>query len=462
MKFWTLPNIEYPATHEFEGKLFNRLTYAAAFLALVILAIVNVAVVGYEPTVVLSSNFNDTQTFWFHNFTRPPQPGTLCDRRVFNVGESLVTNASIFEWKIIAITRPNAGKSGVAYDGSVLNNCDIVQMNFYGDIRTWSIEITAYSACRGQDNLEVVASTSMSFSPLPARRGPLLRNVQFSSTDPVSVNLMDMFLMATEDVGLRGWTAFLESNRTGTVAISLSANTAFCPLYVGRKNGTFTLCAVQAPPLNLTATCAVGENFDLMQDNSFGPSFGPPYELDDTLRPPISNILHLALAAMRVDLGNPSPNNILTHPDALNQTLTAVFPQTTSTVSMPSKLYTYLHEQSLLVSSESGTSVFDPFRIPGPSVVQAVYVCKFLKRKDLGNLIVSVMVATLGMFTTAWTVFIFVACWILNRRAERAGHGGPELPGNVDPPLPGSKPSAHDEEEKTLSLVSTIVSTSPV
>lgn len=440
--------------------------------------------VGYEPTVVLSSSFNDTQTFWFHNFTRPPQPGTLCDRRVFNVGESLVTNASIFEWKIIAITRPNAGKSGVAYDGSILNNCDIVQMNFYGDIRTWSIEITAYSACRGQDNLEVVASTSMSFSPLPARRGPLLRNVQFSSTDPVSVNLMDMcvrstrdvdqvrelthsahrFLMATEDVGLRGWTAFLESNRTGTVAISLSANTAFCPLYVGRKNGTFTPCAVQAPPLNLTATCAVGENFDLKQDNSFVPSFGPPYELDDTLRPPISNILHLALAAMRVDLGNPSPNNFLTHPDALNQTLTAVFPQTASTVSMPSKLYTYLREQSLLVGSESGTSVFDPFRIPGPSVVQAVYVCKFLKRKDVGNLIVSVMVATLGMFTTAWTVFIFVACWILNRRAERASQGGLELPGNVDPPLPGSNPSgsAHDEEEKTLSLVSTIVSTSPV
>jgi hypothetical protein len=41
MKFWTLPKLEYPVTHEFEGKLFNRITYAAAFLALVILAIVN-------------------------------------------------------------------------------------------------------------------------------------------------------------------------------------------------------------------------------------------------------------------------------------------------------------------------------------------------------------------------------------------------------------------------------------
>ena len=41
MKFLTLPNIEYPATHEFEGKLFNRITYSAAFLSLVTLAVIN-------------------------------------------------------------------------------------------------------------------------------------------------------------------------------------------------------------------------------------------------------------------------------------------------------------------------------------------------------------------------------------------------------------------------------------
>jgi hypothetical protein len=334
------------------------------------------------------------------------------------VGESLVTNASIFEWKIIAMTRPNAGRSGAAYTGTVVDNCDVVQMNFYGDIRTWSIEIGAYTACRGQDNLEVVAFTSMSFSPLPARRGPLLRNVQFSSTDPVSVNLMDMcvlwlavfrirdlthslqrFFMAADDTGRRGWVAFLESNRTGIVAISVSADTEFCPLSIGLQNGTLSPCAAQTPELNITTTCAIGANFDLMQDNSFLLSLSSPYELDDTLRPPIANILHLALAAIRVDLGNRSPNNFLTHPEVLNRTLTAVFPQTASASSTPSKLYTYLHQQSLLVNSHSGPSVFDPFHIPGPSVMQAVYVCKGLQRKDTMNLIVSVFVATVGMFT---------------------------------------------------------------
>ena len=150
------------------------------------------AVVGYEPVVSFRSDYNYTQTFWFHKFTKPPEPGTLCDRRVFNVGESLVTNTSIFEWKIVQITRPNAGKSGAAYSGTVID-CDVTQMNLYSDIRTWLMEIGAYSVCRGEDDLEVVAFTVISL--LPTRRGPLLRNIHFPPPNPACANLTDMCVL---------------------------------------------------------------------------------------------------------------------------------------------------------------------------------------------------------------------------------------------------------------------------
>ena len=41
MAFWILPNIEYSVTREFQSRLFNRLTYTAAFLSLAALTVIN-------------------------------------------------------------------------------------------------------------------------------------------------------------------------------------------------------------------------------------------------------------------------------------------------------------------------------------------------------------------------------------------------------------------------------------
>lgn len=209
MLSWLIPRIEYPVTREFESKLFNRLAYGAAFLSLVIITIVNgvctckiflevadlvssVAVVGYEPDVVLSSNFKETRSFWYHNVAPPPKPGTQCDPRVFNVGESVITNASLFEWKIVAISKPSAGNSGIAYSGTTLDYCDVMQLNVIVDLRTWTLGSTAYIACREDDGLEVMASTTLAFSALPGYRSPFLREAQSPDNDPVSTSLMNL------------------------------------------------------------------------------------------------------------------------------------------------------------------------------------------------------------------------------------------------------------------------------
>ncbi|KAF6759960.1 hypothetical protein DFP72DRAFT_1063691 [Ephemerocybe angulata] len=404
--FGVLPRIEYPVTEEFESMLFNQLTYVVSLFCLAILSVINVAVVGYDQTIVLSSDFNATQSFWYHAIIKPPEPGTLCEPHVFNVGDTLVTNASIFEWKILAITRPNAGKSGVAYSGTTLDSCDVAQMSFYGDLRTWSLEIVAYSACRGSDDLEVIAYTSFSLSPLPGRRGILPRNDKVAQADQA---LGDLLITATDDMGFRAWDAFLRSNRTGAVAFSLSADFEFCPPAMGLINGNPQPCAMNPPHFNLTAANAITANLDLYQDSSFPLSITKTHlTLDDMITPPINNILHLALAAIRIDLGNPSPNNFLTHPESLNQTLTATFPKTPFTSQAQSLLYTTLNEKHFVKESLDSDDL-PIFSIHGPSTVQAVYVCKFMKRKKTGNLIITVFVATVSMFTSGWAVFILIA-----------------------------------------------------
>ena len=101
-----------------------------------------VALVGYDLTTVFQANFNVTQTFWFDRFIPfiAQTPGTLCDTRVFNVGESMVTNSSLFEWKVQAVYQPNAAESGFSYRGETLDHCDITQVALNGDIRTWTVE----------------------------------------------------------------------------------------------------------------------------------------------------------------------------------------------------------------------------------------------------------------------------------------------------------------------------------
>ncbi|KAJ3550649.1 hypothetical protein NMY22_g320 [Coprinellus aureogranulatus] len=415
--FWLLPKIKYPLKEEIASSVFNRVAYIVGLLILVVLTIVNVAIVGYEPTTVFRSNFNDTQSFWFHKFSPPPKPGTLCEPRILNEGDYLFTNMSIFEWKIIAITQPSAGKSSFAYNGTTLDSCDIDQINFHGELHTRTIQLAAYASCRGQDGVIVVSETSFTFSLLPGRQGRYHRSAQYTATDPVNGYLTEMAGLGLRDASTRSWKAFVAANRTGHVALSFTTKVEFCPVPIGVQSKEQSRCAVDPPHFNVTDMKFVDANMDSVPDAFSERPSGTLLE-DDVLARPITNLLHFYLASFRVDLGNPSSNNILTHPEALNRTLYAEFPSTDLTPGAPSLLYDYLQQQSLLFHSGS-ESAFDAFRIPGPSVLQTAYICTFLKRKSPANLIVSVFVATAGMFTSGWALFISVARYLHRSQEPR-------------------------------------------
>ncbi|KAJ3550661.1 hypothetical protein NMY22_g317 [Coprinellus aureogranulatus] len=351
-----------------------------------------VAVVGYEPTTVFSDNFNVTHSFWFHKFIPRPQPGTSCEPRVLNVGDSLLTNASIYEWKIVAIARPSAEKSSFAYHGMTLDSCDVEGFDFKLGVEPHTrpiMEVTAYASC--MDIGATVAIETHFTTSLPPRRLARYRHysIQYTAAGSLSEYLTNMARLAERDIMSRAQ-VFVAKNRTDRFALSLDAKSEFCPVVVGTNSKEPLPCAVEPPHIKCR---------DL---------FGTP-NLDAFVRP-ILNLLHFYLASLRIDFGNPSSNNLLTNPEVLNRTLSPDLedPYALLTPSAPSLLYAYMNEQSLL--SRSGSeSAFNASQIPGPSILRKGYTCGSLKRKDAANLIVSVFVATSGMFTTGWAVFIFIA-----------------------------------------------------
>ena len=134
------------------------------------------ALTGYQTITVFQSNFNATQTLWFNKFIpfRNPQPGTLCESHVFNVGDPLTTNYSFFQWNIASILRPNAGESGISYSGAPLTFCDVTSVFIDGSLISWTMDFTVISSCVDGDLFNVTASTSFSASLLPGRYSQLV------------------------------------------------------------------------------------------------------------------------------------------------------------------------------------------------------------------------------------------------------------------------------------------------
>jgi len=139
-----------------------------------------------------------------------------------------------------------------------------------------------------------------------------------------------------------------------------------------------------------------------------------PYILNDDIEIPFYNLLQTVYAAIRVDMGNPSMNNFILNPSALNLTIYEKFPATANQDETTSTFY----DQSSGNNPKSDLHL--PINVPGPAQIQVVYTCRTQQRKSLGSLITSVLVATLSMFSIAWAAFISAATAFV-KRTDPAG-----------------------------------------
>jgi len=368
--------------------------------------------------------------------SRIPKPGSLCDPHIFNLGDTFTTNYSFFGWNIDSIIKANAGDSAISYQGTPLIFCDVTSIFINGDLHSWTVDFTVIVTCKQDDIFSVTAKTTFSNSILPGRYSPPLGVVRYFNdgtndtrgaildsmcvlSSPgfiVSVNSKVSIRSASQDIGKRVYNAFVGSNFTTPAIISLQADFVFCPMSLGIA----APCSISRPTYGVPFVAAVYANSTSQQFDARLPidPVGNPYILDDNSLLPFHNLLQAIYAAIRVDLGNPSLNNFILNPLlSLNGTIFDNFPVTPYNQdknSTTSTLYSQLHDP------DPTWKEYLPVNVSGPAQIQVAYACRFQRRKPLGPLIISVLVATLSMFSSGWAVFIVLATKFA-KRTDPAG-----------------------------------------
>lgn len=213
------------------------------------------------------------------------------------------------------------------------------------------------------------------------------------------------------DIGNRVYNAYVGSNFTTPTIFSLQTSFDPCPL----SRGTNASCALAPPKPVITNAAIVYTNATILQYDYTMPvdPILNPYVLDANTEEPMLNLLQAVHAAIRIDLGHSSTNNFILNPAALNNTIIPFFPETPynkNTTDTTSLLYNQWAHPS------PDLQALLPFHVPGPAYIQATYACHVQRRKRIGPLLTSVLVATLSMFSSAWAIFMIIATNLAKRR----------------------------------------------
>ncbi|KAF8893069.1 hypothetical protein BD779DRAFT_1508709 [Infundibulicybe gibba] len=399
-------SLEYPLTRPFPGKWFSTLAYAGAVVTLVFLVALNSALTGYEVVTVFRADYNSTYSNWYNKWVPSslPHTGGQCDSHIFNIGDAFTTNYTLFQWSVETIARANAGTSGIEYTGSTLEDCDITALYVNGDIRTWTIDVTAVVGCRVMDKFEMTARTEFAITMLPGKHTPLLglaqaTNVsQYTQGDQRAVALDIMMNLAAEELADRVSRSVALNGDARPVALSVEAIFPDrCPLHLASFQIGHAAAIYPKKIEDYNAARPINNETN-------------PQILTDDNRLPFENLIQVLHAALRIDLGNPNPNNI-SSPE---------FPESSGLNSTASRLYITGSLPSAAPASLNKTmSDYVPLNLTGPASIRVVYLCRHQQRKPLAQAVVSVIVATMSMFSGGWAMFILVAAYVVKKKYKQ-------------------------------------------
>ncbi|KAJ7059644.1 hypothetical protein C8F01DRAFT_1059039 [Mycena amicta] len=430
------PTLTYPVTREYPAS-FSLAAYGGAVVVIAFLIVINVALTGYETVSVFSSDFNMTQHFWYDHFLpsfarSDTTPGNLCTARLLGLGDTVTTNYSLFQYTIASIDTPNAGDSGLAYTGWTLDDCDVTALyiNVVGQTLTGDYTALVTCAATAQRNASFTLRADWSQSTLLGKYTSILGVKQASLTRADARGFVLGALVATTG---SDWVWGLEllqlTNFTSPETISLAAAFPHCP-------ASGSCVSADPPPLNITGTTEIsGGTSQCYQRATAGPN--------DTLglAHVLSNTIQSLWAALRIDLGNPSPNNFLVNTSVIPHAIFSSFPipvtlpGAATTLPNESYLYSmlvgdgyYAHTQN--DSSFVGVPSLLPLNVPGPAVLDGVYLCQVQQLKHAGSVFVAVVAGTYSMFNTGWAVFLLLAgMWFGRRGGDEEVNGREESKG---------------------------------
>ncbi|KAJ6542214.1 hypothetical protein DFH09DRAFT_929023, partial [Mycena vulgaris] len=427
-------------TRTYPWRLFAPLSFGGAFITIVFLIVINMAPQGYETVPAFNSDFNVTQTHWFDRFLPSvalTRPGTLCDPRLLALGKTITTNNSLFQYTIASIDAANAGDSGFSYEGWILDNCDITSVFVTGNAMAFSIDFTgfiSYQADAAQiaqgNRYEITARADWSESTLPGQSGQLLgvqkatKNARMGadnkSLDVSGAVLEAVTAVSSDDFTTRVfWLDYLTNGSFPTI-ISFAADFPWCPASLGHD----APCAQQVPPLNVTGISTyepVTPALSLLQQYDSRAN----HVVDSDTVGIISNLVQVMYSAVRFDLGNPSPNNFLLNTSVISDAIVRSFPQNSTLMPNESFLYSVLVNDgyySGLYGSYYDIPGLLPLTLPGPAVLDGVYLCRFQRAKSVGSAFIAVLVATLSMFMAAWARYLSFAESMAKTRYPGGSH----------------------------------------
>jgi hypothetical protein len=132
------------------------------------------------------------------------------------------------------------------------------------------------------------------------------------------------------------------------------------------------------------------------------------------------NLVQTTLAAVRIDIGNPWPlNNFILNTSVINATI----------AQLPQDLLFILGDNPNTVSlGQSLMQAVRPSYTPPSAdtsrcaVFTVDYLCQTTRAKSPGSAFISVLVATLSMFTTGWGVLMLIVRFLSTRNRSDANY----------------------------------------
>ncbi|KDQ54233.1 hypothetical protein JAAARDRAFT_38401 [Jaapia argillacea MUCL 33604] len=95
-------NPDYAITRPYPWRRFGPIFFVASCIVLVLLTLLNAAVAGYETVTVARNDKNGTQQMWWTPLIpRALRATTTCDNYLLSVGDTFITNCSLFQWTLL-------------------------------------------------------------------------------------------------------------------------------------------------------------------------------------------------------------------------------------------------------------------------------------------------------------------------------------------------------------------------
>jgi len=224
---------------------------------------------------------------------------------------------------------------------------------------------------------------------------------------------LDRLALASTDIEHHAAALLNASNHESPIVWSaIGFYDDFCPASLGVN----APCANSPPPFNINISTIMFPDGGISTFDSTlpgSPSASNQSHIPGEIFTPFANFIQTIIAGVRIDLGNPSHNNFLLNSSVLNTTIFDSFPTTPLLNASASELY----EANVHPDSHEMQGML-PLHVEGPASIQAAYPCQLLQIKDPGKLFISVLVATLSMFSGGWALFMLLASYWTKRNKE--------------------------------------------